>query len=866
MSYFHVLSGGGGNATGGAAAAGATPLNGPTVIDDVEIIPLGSGGEVGRSCVIVRYKGKTVMFDCGNHPAKSGLDSLPYFDSIKAEEVDLILITHFHLDHCGALPFFVNQTNFNKNLQKSHGDDRDGGGDAAADQGVFLSNNTGKIFMTSATKAFYRMVMNDFLRVGEGASDLVNAEWLLATMEHIHTIEYHEEKVINNIRFQAFNAGHVLGAAMFLIEINNVRILYTGDFSRVPDRHLLGAEIPMRSPDILIVESTNGIRELESREEREYNFTHKVHEVMKRDGKCLIPVFALGRAQELLLILEEFWEEHKELQHIPIYYASSLAAKCMKLYQTFVNAMNDRVKKQHAHHKNPFVFKFIHSLVDLKHNNSVNGANPLEDPGACVVLASPGMLQSGLSLKLFERWCGDRRNGIIMAGYCVDGTLAKEVLNKPKEVMSPDQKKMLTVRMGTIEAISFSAHSDGRQTRDFISELRELKHTVLVHGNANAMRQLNDKLTQDFRDRDMKVYSTTNEKAIRIPFDMERTAKIIGKLTTLHQHAAPGKSGPGPEEGGDREGRLSTNDPNEGEEDAPATRVKEGDFVSGVLLVGRSDQATIVHPDDVGLFTDLTITKVQQAMLLPLPRYKSALEILGVLQRYFAQSTMFENVDPVVETAAAGDRVTRIMVSPDVVVEIKNDLQADSLAASTAVSAPFLSQTVLSIIWNSSRYSDLLADVTCIALSKLAADPVLDGVAGGSAAHRHQQQEATLPVDISGQDKIFRLKCFHHMLSQFYPFVTTNLVTGACTVPLPDGQVAQINDCIDLEVELQVESSTQRHPLASGTKKLIVDYGSVEVAKLNNILKRIYLTLFPIPVDNGWCDCGMIHGEEPVAD
>lgn len=734
---------------------------GPASADEVEILPIGSGGEVGRSCVILRYKGRCVMMDCGNHPAKSGLDSLPFFDSIKCDEVDVVLVTHFHLDHCGALPYFCNQTSFK-----------------------------GRVFMTSATKAFYRMVMNDFLRVGSGANDLVTSEWLQSTIDRIETVEYHEEINVNGISFQPFNAGHVLGAAMFMVDIAGMRALYTGDFSRVPDRHLLGAEVPPYSPDIIIAESTNGIRELESREMRETTFTSNVHEVVQRGGRCLVPVFALGRAQELLLILEEYWEQHKDLQNIPIYYASSLAQRCMKLYQTFVSAMNDRVKQQHANQHNPFVFKYIRPLVDTK---------SFDDGGPCVVLASPGMLQSGISLELFERWCGNPKNGIIMAGYCVDGTIAKDVLDRRQgEIVKPDGR-VLSLRMNTIAAVSFSAHSDARQTRDFIQHLPKVKHTVLVHGNAGAMGDLKSKLTQDFHERGMQVYTTTNQESIRIPFVVDRTAKVMGKLA-----------------------------------EQPA---RAGDFVSGVMLVSGQHACSIVHPTDVPNFTDLSVGRIQQAMVLPLPRHKSALEVLDVLQRYFAQSMMFEDVKPSAETpadvleandaaAAAGvqpqqpdaEDVTTLFVSREVAVDVHRSSQ---------------SETTLTISWLASHYNDLLADVTCIALAKMAEEPGEEG------------EEMLLPADVSGQDKIFRVKCFHHMISQFYPAVTTNLATGDCRLELPDGQLATIRDCI--EVDLDAGSSKD------------VDYESADVQRLLAVLKRVYLTLFPIPEDNGWCDCGVPH-------
>lgn len=168
---------------------------------------------------------------------------------------------------------------------------------------------------------------------------------------------------------------------MFMIEIAGVNILYTGDFSRQEDRHLMSAEIPNISPDVLIMESTYGTHVHEKRDAREKRFTNTVHSIISRGGRCLIPVFALGRAQELLLILDEYWNQHPELQDVPVYYASSLAKKCMAVYQTYIGAMNDRIRRQISI-SNPFVFKHISNL---------KGIDSFDDLGPSVVMASPGM-------------------------------------------------------------------------------------------------------------------------------------------------------------------------------------------------------------------------------------------------------------------------------------------------------------------------------------------------------------------------------------------------------------------------------------------------------------------------------------------
>ena len=196
---------------------------------------------------------------------------------------------------------------------------------------------------------------------------------------------------------------------------------------------------------MLIVESTYGTHVHEKREDRETRFTGTVADIVSRGGRCLIPVFALGRAQELLLILDEYWASHPELADIPIYYASSLAKKCMAVYQTFINSMNERIRRQIAVN-NPFVFKHISNLKGIDH---------FDDIGPCVILASPGMMQSGLSRELFESWCTDKKNGCIVAGYCVEGTLAKHILSDPQEITAMNGQKLpLNLQVESLNYIS----------------------------------------------------------------------------------------------------------------------------------------------------------------------------------------------------------------------------------------------------------------------------------------------------------------------------------------------------------------------------------------------------------------------------
>jgi cleavage and polyadenylation specificity factor subunit 3 len=135
---------------------------------------------------------------------------------------------------------------------------------------------------------------------------LFTEQGLLKSYDKITAIDYHQEVTVDGVKFTAYNAGHVLGAAMFWIDIGGITVLYTGDFSRGADRHLLPAEVPpgRGRPHILIGESTYGVQSHEPRLARERRFTSAVHEIVVRGSRCLLPVFALGKAQELLLILD----------------------------------------------------------------------------------------------------------------------------------------------------------------------------------------------------------------------------------------------------------------------------------------------------------------------------------------------------------------------------------------------------------------------------------------------------------------------------------------------------------------------------------------------------------------------------------
>lgn len=497
--------------------------------DELMFLCLGGGNEVGRSCHIIQYKGKTVMLDAGQHPAYDGLAALPFYDDFDLSTVDVLLISHFHVDHAASLPYVLAKTNFR-----------------------------GRVFMTHPTKAIYKWLIQDSVRVGNTSSNptsqpVYTEQDHLNTFPQIEAIDYHTTHTISSIRITPYPAGHVLGAAMFLIEIAGLNIFFTGDYSREQDRHLVSAEVPKGVKiDVLITESTYGIASHVPRLEREQALMKSITSILNRGGRVLMPVFALGRAQELLLILDEYWGKHAEFQRYPIYYASNLARKCMLVYQTYVGAMNDNIKRlfrermaeaeasgDGAGKGGPWDFKYIRSLKNL---------DRFDDVGGCVMLASPGMLQNGVSRELLERWAPSEKNGVIITGYSVEGTMAKQIMQEPDQIQAVmsrsmagarrapggDGEKVLIPRRCSVAEYSFAAHVDGVENREFIEEVAA-PVVILVHGEQHNMMRLKSKLLSlnASKTAKVKVFSPRNCEELRIPFKADKTAKVVGKLASI---------------------------------------------------------------------------------------------------------------------------------------------------------------------------------------------------------------------------------------------------------------------------------------------------------------------------------------------
>ena len=476
----------------------------------MEVLPLGGGQDIGKSCIIVTLGAKRVMLDCGMHLGYDDMRRFPDFSALApadqlTQAVDCVIITHFHLDHIGALPHLTEKLGYR-----------------------------GPIYMTRPTRAIGAILLEDYRHVmvdRKGALNFYSSADIAACMERATLISLGETVWIDDeLRLTPYYAGHVLGAVIVHVASSGHSLVYTGDFNTTADRHLGAARIGRLAPDVLITESTYATTIRGSKRHHESHFLTQVHETVAKGGKVLIPVFALGRAQELQLLLESYWDR-MGLQ-VPIYFSAGMVEKAnlyYKLFATWTGASTQSELASGSH--NPF---------DFRHVRPFTSRELLTAPGPCVLLATPGMLHGGVSLEAFKVWAPDPANLVLLPSFCVRGTIGHQLLvgianKKPcTEVQLPGEGGgKLGVRIRAAQ-ISFAAHTDAKGLLWMVRTVAP-SAVVLVHGERSKMAYMKAKIVRDFR---LPCYDPHNGERVRIAAERSLAVDISGGVYRPPVHAA----------------------------------------------------------------------------------------------------------------------------------------------------------------------------------------------------------------------------------------------------------------------------------------------------------------------------------------
>ncbi|KAJ6356560.1 hypothetical protein OIU78_004617 [Salix suchowensis] len=445
----------------------------------IECLVLGAGQEVGKSCVVVTINGKRIMFDCGMHMGYDDHRRYPDFSLISKSRdfdhsLDCVIITHFHLDHVGALPYFTEVCGYN-----------------------------GPIYMTYPTKALAPLMLEDFRKVlvdRRGEEEQFTSLHISQCMQKVIAIDLKQTlQVDDDLQIRAYYAGHVLGAAMFYAKVGESAMVYTGDYNMTPDRHLGAAQIDRLELDLLITESTYATTIRDSKYAREREFLKAVHECVAGGGKVLIPTFALGRAQELCILLDDYWERMN--LKVPIYFSAGLTIQANMYYKILISWTSQKIKETYAT-RNAFDFKHVHNF-----DRSLINA-----PGPCVLFATPGMISGGFSLEVFKQWAPCEMNLITLPGYCVAGTVGHKLMSgKPTKIVL-DKDTQIDVRC-QIHQLSFSPHTDSKGIMD-LARFLSPKNVILVHGEKPKMVSLKERIQSELR---IPCYLPANCDTVHIP-------------------------------------------------------------------------------------------------------------------------------------------------------------------------------------------------------------------------------------------------------------------------------------------------------------------------------------------------------------
>ncbi len=411
---------------------------------------LGGAREIGRSCMEVESSSTRILMDAGINLGQG--DRYPLDPS---GPVDALLITHAHLDHSGYSPKIV----------KDH---------------------DCPIFSLPPTRDLSEILLLDFLNLTPPEERVFSHENVMYLKRKERLVDYDAAFIVKNLEFQFFNAGHVLGSAMIYMRGEDKSLLYTGDLNIVNTRTIRGAKMDLPKVNYLVIESTYGGNQdiHPARKRVEKRFISDIAQTIECGGKVLVPCFALGRAQEVLLTIIDYMD-------------SGVLPKT----PTFIDGMIREVNKIYAIHwfwlrpelrnkirtlrKSPFEHPYLDEVKSREEIVDIN------EP--YIIVTTSGMLQGGPVLEYLKHLGTEEGNLIYLTGYQVRGTIGRDLLEGRREISLQDTGEILEIK-AEVKFADFSAHADQVGLMNFISRMKGLEEVILVHGEPDKMNDLRRKL------------------------------------------------------------------------------------------------------------------------------------------------------------------------------------------------------------------------------------------------------------------------------------------------------------------------------------------------------------------------------------
>ena len=444
-------------------------------ISFVRFMALGGFGEIGRSCLLIETKKSKVLIDVGVNPGVNPLtaapeDLYPYINmsGFPINDLDAVIITHAHLDHVAFLPF------------------------------LFSAGYDGPVFATQPTKDLTALVQQDYLKLlSRSANELpYTKKDISKQLKNFITLEYEEVfDVTDEIKATFYNAGHILGSAVVYMNIGDkTTILHSGDLKFGPSRLLLPAHTNFPRFETLFIESTYGGKNdiMPPIKERESKLMSIINETLARKGKVLIPVFSIGRAQEVLLAIEGYVKNNKDWVY-PIY-IDGMILEASAIHTAYPEYLTKEVEKRILSNDSPF------SMQHLKVAHGIEKESIAEGEPA-VILAPSGMLTGGPAVEYLKLLCEDEKNSLIFVGYQSPLSLGSKIQQGIRDIQLIDEEKVkhYHIKMQVATAEGFSGHSDRRQLIAWVKNLNQKpKRIYTMHGTYAKTQELASTLSKIF--------------------------------------------------------------------------------------------------------------------------------------------------------------------------------------------------------------------------------------------------------------------------------------------------------------------------------------------------------------------------------
>lgn len=449
----------------------------------ISFLPIGGGNEIGANSYYLNFNGNGIILDCGIHPQKTGLESLPNFNLIKDKPIDWCLISHAHQDHIGSLPFLIKKFPYVR------------------------------IVTTPQTRALAELALHNSVsilkkEIEEESFEFYSHDEVDLLIKMIEYKEYQNEFELNSFHQQKeakvncafYDAGHILGSAGILLDNNGYKIFYTGDINLAAQTLLPGANLPETKVDTLILETTYGATDSElllDWNSESLRFAKEANKILNQGGSILIPVFSLGKMQEMLATIWLLMQK-KKLTTVDIY-TGGIGIKINRTYDYNRYVVN-RVDKEFE----------LNTIPQKDYYEVSNPEEFFKHP--CIVLASSGMMiENTASYNFARRWLAQNDSTIFTVGYMDPQSAGYIIANSESgdkvQLSKFDETREVKCQ---IKNFKFSAHARREDLLKIVDKLKP-DNVILTHGDEEAIDWVGSAILKKYKNVKVKIGLAGNE-------------------------------------------------------------------------------------------------------------------------------------------------------------------------------------------------------------------------------------------------------------------------------------------------------------------------------------------------------------------